>query len=105
MEDNSKIASRYNVQEVVSVSAILGSEDSKKQIINFQTSQNMKLCLDEKRRISYKEIFKLLNDNQNVLSCTIAGSIENLDLDSISDIDIIVILDSNRHKLEKIKMI
>ena len=51
-----------------------------------------------------KEIFKLLNDNQNVLSCTIAGSIENLDLDSISDIDIIVILDSvNRHKLEKIK--
>ena len=34
-----KIASRYNVQEVVSASAILGSEDSKKQIINFQTSQ------------------------------------------------------------------
>ena len=51
-----------------------------------------------------KEIFKLLNDNQNILSSTVAGSIENLDLDSISDIDIIVILDSvNKKKLEKIK--
>jgi pentose-5-phosphate-3-epimerase/putative flippase GtrA len=34
-----KIASRFNVKEVVSASSILNVEDSKKQIINFQTSQ------------------------------------------------------------------
>lgn len=34
-----KVASRYNVQEVVSASAILSNDDAKKQIINFQTSQ------------------------------------------------------------------
>ena len=34
-----KIASKFNVQEVVSASSILNDEDSKKQIINFQTSQ------------------------------------------------------------------
>ena len=34
-----KIASKFNVQEVVSASSVLNDEDSKKQIINFQTSQ------------------------------------------------------------------
>ena len=34
-----KVASKFNVQEVVSASSILNDEDPNKQIINFQTSQ------------------------------------------------------------------
>ena len=34
-----KVASKFNVQEVVSASSILNNEDPNKQIINFQTSQ------------------------------------------------------------------
>lgn len=96
-----KIEAKY----VVSASTVLNAEDSLKAIYDLKTSSRYYNHIEKDLKESITTGIKNIAESLDfVKSCTIVGSFNERGMDSISDIDVIVILDKlTGDKFEKTK--